>query len=127
MSYLPPKPKYFPPKGSLQLLIQDNRGKRSYASLAKDCGFTAATADRQVHRLAHDPITKFISPGTIEGLARGLNVSVLTVLKAAAISVGLAVDPGSDDLTITGCGKLSIESRKLVTDTALHLRALEAA
>jgi hypothetical protein len=110
------------PQGGLQYLIQDHKGDRSYAKLAADCGLLSPTAGRSVHKLAHNSIRSFPDPDTITGLARGLRVTPLEVLKAAAVSVGISVDATPDeDLVIPGGGKLPAEARALVLNMAEQL------
>lgn len=110
------------PQGGLQYLIQDHRGDRSYAKLASDCGLASTTGGRSLHKLAHQPIRSFPDPDTITALARGLRVSALEVVKAAAVSVGVPVDSSpEEDLLIPGAGRLPLEARAAVVNMAEQL------
>jgi transcriptional regulator with XRE-family HTH domain len=109
------------PEGSLQYLIQDHRGDMSYARLAARSGLTGATSDRAIHKLANQPITEFPKPDTIKGLAKGLRVPVLDVIRAAAVSLGIEVHTAGDDLVIPGAGRLPAKSRELLLNMAAAL------
>ena len=70
----------------IERLILDRKGDRTYDRLSRDCG--GVPSDKRLHQMATRPIRNFPDPDTIQGLARGLNVSALSVLVAIANSLG---------------------------------------
>lgn len=94
----------FPAEGIQNLILNHKRG-RSYVSLAKDCG--GVVGGKSLQKIAVTRTANFGDPGTIKGLARGLNVSVGDVIRAYAVSMGLPM--ASDEagvLRLSGAGHL---------------------
>jgi hypothetical protein len=88
----------------------------SYTDVARRGGLPRST----VHHLATTPgLTRPPHPATMEGLARGLDVSLDAVRKAAAEAAGLATwsEPIHDpdiDVLVAALAKLSPEDRRHV-------------
>ena len=109
---------------TLQRLILDLRGDRSYERLARDCGYDIKS--RALHRAATKPALSFPDPDTIRGLSRGLNVPVTRVVLAAARSVGLNVaDSDPTELVLQGAGELPQESKDLLLGMSRQLQAAQ--
>lgn len=72
---------------TISKLILSLKGDRTYEQLAADCGGTP-TAGR-IQQLATKPQSSFASPDTLRGLARGLRVPTMVVIRALAESLGL--------------------------------------
>lgn len=80
---------------NLQELISLRKGDRSYEQLSKACG--GYPGGPRIHQLATTEIKGFPDPSTIRGLAKGLGVTEMTVVLAAAESLGLDIQmPGGD-------------------------------
>ena len=108
-----------PKNQNLQDLIRDNLQGRSYAELARDCGFANRAS---VHRLATKAPVDFPSTETLVGLSRGLRVPVGAVIAATAVSVGLDASPyGSSDLVLSKAKTLPQESQELLQSMASQM------
>lgn len=108
-----------PPNG-LQTLILDRKRDRSYVQLEKDCGGKPTKSNLQ--RLASEPIKDMPTTDVLRGLAKGLNVRVGEVVRAAAVSVGLPmVGASPDDLVIEDGALLPHESQQALLDTAANM------
>jgi transcriptional regulator with XRE-family HTH domain/plasmid maintenance system antidote protein VapI len=111
----------------IRALIERKRAGRSLASLADACG-DDPTARRLQQITAHG-IDYFPKPRTINGLAKGLGVSVTDVTLACAASLGLEVDEmTSSALVLAGGATLphpmqETLSRLCEQMVALNLRA----
>lgn len=83
----------------LARLIMDAKSARdmSYDDLAKACG--GVPARQRLFQMASVPIKSFPGADSIEGLSRGLGISITEVIMACARSVGLNVR-GNDVDTI---------------------------
>ena len=86
----------------LRDLIAGTKGERSYETLSRDCGGTPTA--KRLHQLATAEPKNFPDPPTIQGLARGLGVTVTEVVLASARSLGLAVRSLGDVATIDPTG-----------------------
>ncbi|WP_434993466.1 hypothetical protein [Arthrobacter sp. Ld5] len=115
----------FPTEG-IQNLILNNKGDRSYEDLARGCG--GEMKSRALHSAATKQSKGFADPETIRGLSRGLNVPIIDIIRAYAISLGLPViteDPLI--LRIVGGGSLPQSGQQLLLSVARDLqRAYEA-
>lgn len=108
------------PKDGLQNLIRNKQLGRKMPELSSDCGGIPTV--KNLSRLINAEHKELPSPEVIRGLARGLRVRVIDVLKAAAISTGLSVQAeDSKDLIIPDGASLPAESRKAVLEMAEHL------
>jgi hypothetical protein len=74
---------------NLRELVKSQKGHRSYATLADDCG--GYPSDKRLQQLATQQQKNFVDPKTIQALARGLRVTEVTVVLAAAEDLGLDV------------------------------------
>lgn len=111
---------------TLQAMILERKGRRSYDRLSKDCdGMPKAN---QLQKMATAGMNEFPSAATIRGLSRGLNVSVSQVVMAAARTVGLPVSDGGepDELVLQGAGALPPEAQELLVSMARQLLAAHA-
>ncbi|WP_102160080.1 hypothetical protein [Zhihengliuella halotolerans] len=72
---------------TLEELISQHKGGRSYAQLAKDCDNQVTAGNLQ--RMGSQPPKTFPGPETINGLARGLHIPNTQVLHAIATSLGM--------------------------------------
>jgi hypothetical protein len=107
---------------TLQRLILDLKGDRSYERLARDCGFDMKS--RALHRAATKPALSFPDPDTIRGLSRGLNVPVTRVVMACARSVGLNVsETDPTELVLQGAGELPQASKDLLISMSRQLQS----
>lgn len=86
----------------LRELIAGTKGERSYEALSRDCG--GAPTSKRLHQLATTTLKNFPDPLTIQGLARGLGVSVTEVVLASARSLGLPVRDLGDVASIDPTG-----------------------
>lgn len=111
--------------GGIERLILDRKGARSYERLSRDCG--GVPSDKRLHQMVTRPIKSFPDPPTIQGLAQGLNVSVMQVLAALAKSLGINVtstdDP--DSLLIVGAGRLPQSAQDLLLSMAREMLYLQ--
>ena len=108
-----------PKNQNLQELIRDRILDRSYAQLARDCGFTNRAI---IQRLATKDLRDIPTTETLKGLAVGLQVRVGQVIAACAVSVGLdPLDIGSSDLVIKDARILPPGSQNLILSMADHL------
>lgn len=108
----------------LQQLILDRKGGRTFDRLSDDCG--GLPTDKRLIQITKNGIKNFPDAVTLEGLAKGLNVSVTAVVLAAARSLGLAVgvtDP--DSITIAGVSKLPYTSQQLIITLGQEMVALQ--
>lgn len=76
---------------NLQELIQQHKGTRSYAALAKASNGRINAS--MLHRIANKEAKTFPAAATLEGLAQALNLPINTVILAAAKSAGLNPQP----------------------------------
>jgi hypothetical protein len=109
------------PKDGIQNLILNNKGDRSYEDLARDCGNDIKS--RALHRAATNTARGFADPDTIRGLSRGLNVPMMDVIRAYAISLDLPV--ASEEpfvLRIVGGGSLPQSGQHLLLNVARELQ-----
>ena len=86
----------------LRELIAGTKGERSYEALSRDCG--GVPTSKRLHQLATTTLKNFPDPPTIEGLARGLGVTVTEIVLASARSLGLSVRDLSDVASIDPTG-----------------------
>lgn len=108
---------------SLQALILDKKGDRSYERVSRDCGGVPAT--KALHRLATSPMKAFPDKATLLGLQRGLPASVDQLLDACAISMGLKDDAEHpDNLVIRGAGGLPSSSQQLLIALSAEMQRL---
>lgn len=94
---------------TIDQLITELRGNRTYEQLAEDCGGFPSFS--RIAAMAKKGITAFPSPETIQGLARGLGVSTGDIVESCGASLGLweegknrtpiALPQGSEKLTAT--------------------------
>lgn len=78
------------PAPTLQELIADRRGGRSYARLAEQCGGKPSAS--RWHQLATDGPADLSQQDTIIPMAEVLGVTPFAVLRAFAVSLGWAVE-----------------------------------
>ena len=108
-----------PENQNLRALIRNNLKGRTYAELARDCGFNNRAT---VQRLATKDPVDFPSTETLLGLAQGLRVPAGAVVAATAVSVGLDPNPyGSMDLVISKAKTLPKESQDMLTSMSEQL------
>lgn len=106
-------------RGGIRALIESKRAGRTIASLSDACG--GDPTPRRLQQIIAAGIKAFPDPNTINGLARGLGVSVTEVTLACAASLGLGVnDTTSGALVLAGAASLPLSARQL-----LHLMARE--
>lgn len=74
---------------NLRELVKSQKGHRSYATLAADCG--GYPSDKRLQQLATQRQKNFVDPVTVKALAKGLRVTEVTVVLAAAEDLGLDV------------------------------------
>lgn len=74
---------------NLRELVKSRKGGRSYATLAEDCG--GYPSGKRLQQLATTQQKNFVDPVTVKALARGLRVTEVTVVLAAAEDLGLDV------------------------------------
>lgn len=86
----------------LRDLIVGTKGDRSYEQLSRDCG--GVPTAKRLHQLATAQLKNFPDPPTIQGLARGMGVSVTEVVLASARSLELPVRDLGDVATIDPTG-----------------------
>ncbi|WP_284984243.1 helix-turn-helix transcriptional regulator [Arthrobacter sp. efr-133-TYG-118] len=114
------------PKGErgLRRLIESKRAGRTIASLSDACG--GDPTPRRLQQIIADGIDAFPKANTIQGLARGLGVSITEVVMACAVSLGLEVeDATSDALVLAGAGNLPASSRAILQNMAKELIAAQ--
>lgn len=73
-------------------LILANKGERSYETLSRACGGVPTAGRLQQIAGRGRSLANFPDPPSIRGLARGLGVTELAVVVAAAQTLGLDVD-----------------------------------
>ncbi|KQN99657.1 hypothetical protein ASF21_12680 [Arthrobacter sp. Leaf234] len=106
---------------TLQRLILDAKGEKSYARLSRDCGGNPST--NRLQALATGAVRAFPDADTIKGISRGLNVSVTRIVLAAARSLELSVnDSDPTELVLQGAGSLPAESRELLVSMSRQLQ-----
>jgi len=111
------------PEG-LEALLLNRKGDRTWEQVARDCG-GIITEQRLQQMSKSKPIKNFPDPGTVQGLARGLNSSVTEVLVACARSLGLrAEDPVAGALVLHGAGSLPDSSKDLLRSMSSELQFL---
>lgn len=110
------------PQG-LENLILNNKGKRTYAELSRDCG--GFPSDKRLHQMVSRPNKNFPDPETIKGLARGLRVPAAEVITATARSLGIEVGEDSADLVIPGARELPQSSQELLLGMAHEMLELQ--
>lgn len=104
----------------LQRLMAEKRGDRSWRALARDCG--GVPSDRTLNRFALHPLKDFPSKDTIEGLARGLGVSVTRLVLVCASSLGYRVQAEDDTvLVLPGAGTLPPQAQTALLDMSREL------
>lgn len=111
-----------PTQRTLQQLVLDLKGDRSYERLARDCG--GVPTAKRLQQIATTPHPKtFPDPPTVEGLAQGLGVTVTEVVLAAATSLGLNVHRGGDpsEVVLAGVGDLPTPARDAVLSVAREM------
>lgn len=108
---------------TMQRLIADLRGDRSFDRLSRDCGGVPQL--NRLHRMATKELRGFPEPETIRGLSRGLNVSATRIVMACARSLGLNVlDSDPDELVLQGAGALPQESKDLLMSMSRQLQSV---
>lgn len=106
---------------TLQRLIADAKGTKSYARLSRDCGGNPST--NRLQAMATGTVRAFPDADTIRGLSRGLNVSTTRIVLAAARSVGLEVSAAdTSELVLQGAGNLPSESKELLVSMSRQLQ-----
>lgn len=75
---------------NLRELISEHRAGRSYSELERDCG--GSPSAKRLQQMATQPIKNFPDPPSVQALSRGLRVSEVAVVLAAAESLGLDVE-----------------------------------
>lgn len=103
---------------NLAELLSSRREGRSYEELEKDCD--GQPSAERLKRLATEPLREFPDPDGIRNLARGLRVSELDVVLAAAESLGLEVPRSLPAILDV----LSVEPRGLNDRQALAITQL---
>lgn len=91
------------------------RAGMTWNELSRRCG--GKPAPKAIQKLALEPRKNFPDPDTIEGLARGLGVTQMTVIMAAAESLGLQAKKEESSLLAlmpTGTDKLTPEKTTLL-------------
>ena len=107
-------------EGGLPELILNHKGTRSFDDLSRACG--GSPSGKRLHQMVSRPMRSFPDPDTIKGLARGLNVSQMDVLLAAARSLGLRVsDSDNSVLVLQEAGTLPPERQELIISVARAL------
>lgn len=108
-------------------LIATAKGDRSYDQISRACG--GKPTPERLHQLATQPIKNFPGPDTIAALARGLDRSVTDVVAAASRSLGLDVQLGSDNLSLTlaTAGLLPGAAQEALREVARQMLALHQA
>ncbi len=105
----------------LQRLIAEKRGDRGLRALSRDCGGTPN--DRVLGRMVHNDLKAFPERPTVEGLARGLGVSVTRVLLACASSLGYRVQSEDETvLVLPGAGTLPPKAQETLLDMSRELQ-----
>lgn len=105
----------------LQKLIAEKRGDRTLARLSRDCG--GVPTERALSRLTLHPFTRLPDKATIEGLARGLGVSVSQVILACAASMGFRVhQEDRTDLVLPGAGNLPPQAQEALLNMSRELQ-----
>lgn len=108
------------PTNGLQELIMERKRDRTYQELEADCGGTPTKSN--IHRLATKPITDMPTTEVMRGLAKGLRVRIVDVVRAAATSVGLPMGEVSpNDLVIADAGRLPSDSQQALMATAANM------
>ena len=107
---------------TLQQLIKDRKGDRSYQRVSKDSG--GKPTFQTLASLAEKPMKSFPSKETIEGLERGLGVPAREIILAAARSLNINVS-GDADLVIAGAGRLPVASQALLYSMAHEMLNLQ--
>lgn len=108
---------------SLQALILDKKGDRSYERVSRDCGGTPTR--NALQKLATSRTRAFPDRDTLLGLQRGLPAAMPELLSACAISMGLLDDasaPGT--LVLRGAGDLPTSAQKLLIDLSHEMQRL---
>lgn len=105
----------------LQRLIAERRGDRTLARLSRDCG--GVPTERGLSRLTLHSFTRLPDRATIEGLARGLGVSVSQVVLACAAVIGFRVQPQDrNDLVLPGAGCLPPQAQEALLSMSRELQ-----
>lgn len=108
------------PDGGLAELILNHKGTRSFDDLSRACG--GSPTGKRLHQMVSRPMRSFPDPDTIKNLARGLNISQMDVLLAAARSLGLRVtDADNSVLVLQEAGTLPPERQELLISIARAL------
>jgi hypothetical protein len=108
---------------SLQALILDKKGDRSYERVSRDCGGTPTR--NALQKLATSPTKAFPDKVTLLGLQRGLPASIDELLSACAVSMGLLDDSrNSSNLVIRGAGELPTSSQQLLISLSTEMQRL---
>lgn len=109
---------------TLEQLVLDHKGDRSYDRLGKDCGNNPT--GKRLQQITTMGIKNFPDPDTIRGLSRGLGVSITDVVLASARSLGLSVasDPTSGALVLADVAELPSSARQALTSVAREMVVL---
>lgn len=75
---------------NLRDLVRTQKGGRTFTQLSADCG--GYPSDKRLQQLATSVQKNFVDPKTIKALARGLRVTEVAVVLAAAEDLGLDVE-----------------------------------
>jgi hypothetical protein len=109
---------------TLQQLIHERRGERSYLDLARESGNRPGLSAWQQWGTGK-PRVSLPDTDSIRGMALALGVSQTEVLLAAARSAGLAVTPHDpSELRIAGGGLLPLYAQEALFMTARSMALL---
>lgn len=107
----------------LRRLIIERRGDRSNPELSRDCG--GIPTPSRLQQITSQNIKVFPDPETIRGLARGLNVTIETVVSACAADLELNMgSPDDSALIIGGARELPESSQQLLISLAREMLRL---
>ncbi|MGG7653553.1 hypothetical protein [Kocuria rosea] len=112
-----------PHQRSLQALILDKKGDRSYERVSRDCG--GIPTRNALQKLATNRTRAFPDRDTLLGLQRGLPAPMSELLSACAVSMKLFDDasaPGT--LVLRGAGDLPASAQQLLVDLSHEMQRL---
>lgn len=109
------------PAGGVQAMILERKGDRTYARLSADCG--GIPTEKNLQKIVARDMKDMLDKATIEGLARGLGVTVTSVVLACATSMGLRVRPADEDvLELPGAGSLPAPAKGALISMSRELQ-----
>lgn len=110
--------------GELRDLIAERKGDRSYAQLSSACD--GQISRQQLQWFATQRIKEFPGPANLEALARALNVPVMHVIRAVAVSLGINTGTrDASDLVLLDAKRLPATSQELLISMATEMIALQ--